>query len=83
VDSLAVPAAETRSVKNTEHGRLKPNCSEGDLPALIPDDEVDDEIDSEIKDGDCIFVTALEQPLPPFLKDWQKLSNETLIRTLR
>jgi hypothetical protein len=54
-------------VKNTEHGRLFEarrlyTCSEGDLPALIPDDEVDDEVDSEIGDGDRIFVTALEQP---------------------
>jgi hypothetical protein len=37
-------------------------CSEGDLPALIPDDEDNDEVDSEIEDGDRIFVTALEQP---------------------
>jgi hypothetical protein len=52
---------EERQTRKIEARRLS-TCSEGDLPALIPDDEVDDEVDSKIEDGDRIFVTALEQP---------------------
>jgi hypothetical protein len=37
------------------------DCSDGDLPALEPDDEDDeDEPDFPIEEGDRIFVTALE-----------------------
>jgi hypothetical protein len=55
---------EERRTRKIEARRLS-TCSEGDLPALIPDDEDNDEVDSEIEDGDRIFVTALEVFIMP------------------
>ena len=50
---------EERRTWKLEARRIS-TCSEGEVPALLPDDQDDDELLSELEEDDRIFVTMTE-----------------------